>query len=106
MRIYQNYHKHTYYTNPKVSDSIVSYADYGDRALELGHGIISSCEHGYQGRYIETFEEAQKRNLKFLFAAEAYWVNDRREQDGTNCHIWIGAGTALLPLTRSWSTSA
>lgn len=91
MRQYQNYHKHSYFTNTRVSDSIVSYADYGDRAVELGQQILSSCEHGYQGRYIETFEEANKRNLKFLFAAEAYWVNDRKEADGTNCHIILAA---------------
>ena len=24
-------------------------------------------------------------------SAEAYWVKDREEKDGTNCHIWIGA---------------
>jgi DNA polymerase III alpha subunit len=29
--------------------------------------------------------------LKFLFAAEAYWVWDRHEEDRSNCHIWIGA---------------
>lgn len=29
--------------------------------------------------------------MKFLFAAEAYWVWDRHEEDRSNCHIWIGA---------------
>ena len=24
-------------------------------------------------------------------SAEAYWVKDREEKDGTNCHIWVGA---------------
>ena len=26
-----------------------------------------------------------------MFAAEAYWVWDRHEEDRSNCHIWIGA---------------
>ena len=91
MRVFQNYHRHTYYTNPKVSDSIVSNEDYAKRAIELQHGIISSCEHGYQGRYIEGFELAQQHNLKFLFSTEAYWVKDRFEKDGTNAHIFIAA---------------
>ena len=90
-RVFQNYHRHTHYTNPKVSDSIARNEDYAKRAAELGHGIISSCEHGYQGRYIECHELAEKHGLKFLFGAEAYWVNDRKEADRTNCHIFLGA---------------
>ena len=61
------------------------------RAAELGHGIISSCEHGYQGRYIETYELHNEFNLKFLFSSEAYWVWDRKQNDSTNCHIFLGA---------------
>lgn len=34
---------------------------------------------------------AQKYNLKFLFAAEAYWVKDRFEKDRSNCHIVLAA---------------
>lgn len=91
MRIFQNYHRHTSYTNPKISDSIVSNEDYAKRAVELGHGIISSCEHGYQGRYIEGYELAKQHNLKFVFSTEAYWVKDRFQKDGTNSHIFIAA---------------
>lgn len=89
--IFQNYHRHSTYTNVKIADSVVSNEDYARRAAELGHGIISSCEHGYQGRYIEAFNLAQKYGLQFLFSAEAYWVWDRTQPDRTNCHIWIGA---------------
>ena len=92
-RVFQNYHRHTHYTNPKVSDSIARNEDYAKRAAELGHGIISSCEHGYQGRYIECHELAEKHGLKFLFGAEAYWVNDRKEADRTNCHIFSAQET-------------
>ena len=91
MRLYQNYHKHTHYTNPLISDSIATYEDYARRAKELGHQIISSCEHGYQGRYIECYNLAKQYGLKFLFAAEAYWVIDRTTKDDTNCHIILTA---------------
>jgi len=89
--VFQNYHRHSAYTNPRISDSVVTNKDYAIRAAELGHGIISSCEHGWQGRYIETFELAKQYNLKFLFASEAYWVKNRFEKDDTNSHIFIAA---------------
>ena len=88
---FQNYHKHTYYTNPGIADSVASNEDYAKRAAELGHGIISVMEHGWQGRYIEGYELAEKYGLKFVEGAEAYWVKDRREKDGANCHIYLGA---------------
>ena len=93
--IFQNYHKHTYYSNIKVSDSATSYEDYCKRAVELGHGIICSLEHGWQGRYIECHQLAEKYGLKFVFGTEAYWVKDRfaldenGHKDGSNCHICI-----------------
>lgn len=91
MRSYANYHRHSFYTNIKVSDSVASNEDYARRAVELGHGLISSCEHGWQGRYIECYELAKQHNLKFLESAEAYWVKDRFEKDRSNCHIFLGA---------------
>lgn len=69
----------------------MTYEDYAKRAVELGHSILSSCEHGWQGRYIECYDLAKQYGLKFLFAAEAYWVWNRHEEDRSNCHIWIGA---------------
>lgn len=89
--VFQNYHRHSTYTNPRVSDSVVTNKDYAIRASELGHGIISSCEHGYQGRYIEAYELAKEYGLKFVFGAEAYWVKDRLEKDRSNCHIFAAA---------------
>jgi DNA polymerase III alpha subunit len=93
MRIYQNYHCHKQYTNIKVPDSVVKNEDYAKRAVELGHGIISTMEHGTQGRYIEGYELAKKHNLKFLFGTEAYWVKNRKESDKTNAHICLFAST-------------
>lgn len=89
--IFQNYHRHSHYTNPRISDSAVFNEDYAKRAVELGHGVLSSCEHGWQGNYFECFDLAKKNGLKFLFSSEAYWVKDRFEQDKTNAHIWLGA---------------
>lgn len=68
-------------------DSAAINEDYAKRAVELGHGILSSVEHGWQGYYYETYEMAQKYGLKFVFGAEAYWVKDRFEKDRTNSHI-------------------
>ena len=83
----QNYHRHSSYSNPATPDSAALNEDYAKRAVELGHQIISSVEHGWQGYYYETFELAQKYGLKFVFGAEAYWVKDRFEKDRENCHI-------------------
>lgn len=88
---FQNYHRHSYVTNPVVPDSTVSNKAYAKRAVELGHSLISTMEHGHQGRYIEGYELAKEYGLKFLFGSEAYWVKDRTSQDTSNCHIFIGA---------------
>lgn len=114
--IYQNYHKHSMYTNPIIIDSCTYPEEYAMRAKQLGHTILSSCEHGYQGRYIEYYElaktcmnydknnpqckdcsraigscERSSKPLKFLFAVEAYFVWDRFEKDNTNAHLVIAA---------------
>lgn len=89
--MFQNYHNHKQYTNVLVSDSICTTQEYAKRAKELGHSILSSCEHGWQGRYIETYEVAKDTGLKFLFSTEAYWVMDRTASDSTNCHIFLAA---------------
>ena len=94
----QNYHKHTSYSNVLVTDCTASYEEYISRVSELGHNVISSVEHGFQGNYYGPYELVQKFNddlykqveqgniteeqynqkkLKFIFGAEAYWVKDR-----------------------------
>lgn len=83
----QNYHKHTYGSNVFTPDSTVSYEDYAKRAVELGHKVLSTVEHGWQGRYHEAYEVAQKYGLKFIFGTEAYWVADQSMKDNTNAHI-------------------
>lgn len=106
----QNYHRHTCYSNIYVADSAAINEEYAKRAVELGHKIISSVEHGWQGYYFQTYELAKKYGLKFVFGAEAYWVKDRlaeypvldkktgepkknkdgtiqKQKDRSNCHI-------------------
>ena len=91
MKVFQNYHRHAMYTNVRISDSAVTPKDYAERAKALGHGILSSAEHGWQGNYFETVRLAKEYGLKPLIGAEAYWVKDRAEKDRTNCHIFLGA---------------
>ena len=53
----QNYHRHSSYSNAwGFKDSAAVNEDYAKRAVELGHKVISSVEHGWQGYYFETFE--------------------------------------------------
>lgn len=89
----QNYHRHSHYTNPIIADSVAKNEDYAKRAIELGHKIITTMEHGWQGRYIEGYELAKKHDLKFVFGTEAYWVKNRLEKDNTNAHICLFAKT-------------
>lgn len=91
MLTYCNYHRHSHYTNVRISDSAATNLMYAKRAQELGHGILSSCEHGWQGNYYEVIKLAKSHGLKPLISAEAYWVKDREEKDRTNCHIFIAA---------------
>lgn len=105
---YQNYHRHSSYSNTSTPDSGSINKDYLDRALELNHTIVSSCEHGFQGNYWQIYDlventnkQLQKRrdkseenvpnNLKFIFGVEAYWVKNRIEKDRVNNHICIFA---------------
>lgn len=48
-------------------------------------------EHGFQGRYFDTYDVAKRENLKFIFGTEAYWVKNRFEKDNTNGHICLFA---------------
>ncbi len=48
-------------------------------------------EHGFQGRYFDTYDVAKKEGLKFIFGTEAYWVKNRFEKDNTNGHMCLFA---------------
>lgn len=92
-KLYQNYHCHKFGSNIYTADSPSSLEDYAKRAKELGHGILSSLEHGFQGLYFQAFEMAKKYGLHFIYGVEAYWVKDRFEKDKTNGHICLFAKT-------------
>ena len=91
----QNYHKHSYVSNIILADSVVSNEDYCKRAVELGHQIISSCEHGTQGDWFGCHDLAKKYGLKWRYVSEAYFVEDRNPElgDKNNCHIILAAKT-------------
>jgi DNA polymerase III alpha subunit len=72
-----------------MGDSAAMPEEYAKRAVELGHKVISSVEHGWQGYYHQTFELAKKYGLKFVFGTEAYWVKNRLEKDRSNNHMII-----------------
>ncbi len=73
--------------------------DYLKRTYELGHKTISTVEHGWVGRYFDSYLKIEKFNkklidkgespLKWIFGGEFYWVKDRFEKDRTNSHIVI-----------------
>lgn len=73
--------------------------DYAKRAVELGHTILSSCEHGTQGNVRECAELAEQYGLKWRYVAEAYFVKDRLAvdennlRDRRNCHMILAAKT-------------
>ncbi|MBG9766044.1 hypothetical protein ABD78_20095 [Paenibacillus polymyxa] len=89
--VFCNYHNHRDYSNIFTPDCSVKIDDYVKRSKELDHKILSSMEHGFQGRYFDTYDVAKKEGLKFIFGTEAYWVKDRFEKDNTNGHMCIFA---------------
>jgi len=84
---YINYHCHTQFSNIITPDSTLSNSDRVNRVLELGQTVVSSVEHGWAGRFIETIELAKKNNLKPLIGAELYFVKNRKASDKTNSHL-------------------
>lgn len=84
-----NYHKHTSYSTcfAPFKDSLASYKDYAERAVQLGHRVLTSVEHGFQGDWMKCYSVAEQYNLKYVFGVEAYFVADRKAQDDRNAHI-------------------
>lgn len=80
MKKYFNYHKHTYYSNINTTDCVVSYSEYVQRSLELGHEWLSSTEHGGTFAWIETYNKSKDSGLKFIHGGEFYFVPYRNEE--------------------------
>lgn len=91
---YNNYHKHTHYSNVSTLDCVVKPIDYINRAKELGHTIYFTTEHGYQGNIFEAHQLCEENNLKCVYAVEAYYVDNMYDKSTrTNYHIVLVAMT-------------
>ncbi|BAO04764.1 DNA polymerase III alpha subunit [Clostridium botulinum B str. Osaka05] len=84
---YNNYHKHTHYSNLRTLDVICKPIDYIKRARELRHTTYFTTEHGWGGNVWEAYSLCKENNLKMIFGVEAYYVDNRFEKDRSNYHI-------------------
>lgn len=73
MFVYQNYHKHSWFTNPRISDSTVNYEDYGD---SFGKSFI---EYGMTMPCIRLEDKLQR--VKNLVRNGSAAVNDESIDD-------------------------
>ena len=90
MQRYNNYHKHTYYSNLRTLDCIVSPEEYIKRAVELGHTTYFTGEHGFQGNLFETQTLCEKYDIKPIYSVEAYYVDDITDKtDRKAYHIML-----------------
>ncbi len=86
---YNNFHKHTHQSNISTPDSILKLKEFASHAVKLNHTILSTVEHGYGGNILEYYDVAQEYDLKFVFGAEMYFVEDRLQKDKENAHILL-----------------
>jgi DNA polymerase III alpha subunit len=87
---YENYHNHTYFSNPSTPDSVCGIQDYIDRAIKFGHKTYSTVEHGRSSDIFEAYELCAKSGLKMVFGIEAYIVKNIEEKERGN-HIILMA---------------
>ncbi len=93
--MYVNYHRHSVDSNIILADSVVTNQEYADRIKELGHTVLSSCEHGFGGNHKQVQMIAEANGLRFRFVAEVYFVKDRFDrEDRSNAHLVLAAKTA------------
>lgn len=89
---YNNYHKHTHYSNIKTLDCISKPEDYIKRAVELGHTTYFTTEHGFQGNVYEAHTLCEQYGLKCIFGVEAYYVDDMYDKSSrSNYHLMLVA---------------
>ena len=94
MNRYNNYHKHTHYSNLRTLDTITKHEEYMQRAVELGHTTYFTGEHGFQGNIYEAQTLCEKYNLKPIYSVEAYYVDDIEDKtDRKAYHIILIAMT-------------
>ena len=91
---YNNYHKHTMYSNLRTLDCVSKPIDYINRAKELNHTTYFTTEHGYQGNIFEAYTLCQENDLKCIFGVEAYYVDDINDKSSrTMYHLILVAMT-------------
>ena len=89
---YNNYHKHTHYSNIKTLDCISKPEDYIKRAVELGHTTYFTTEHGYQGNIYEAHTLCEQYGLRCIYGVEAYYVDDMYDKSSrSNYHLMLVA---------------
>jgi len=94
MNRYNNYHKHTHYSNLRTLDCVTKPEEYMQRAVELGHTTYFTGEHGFQGNIYETQTLCEKYNLKPIYSVEAYYVDDIEDKiERKSYHIMLIAMT-------------
>lgn len=91
---YNNYHKHTHYSNIRTLDCISKPEDYIKRAVELGHDTYFTTEHGFQGNIYEAQTLCEKYGIKPIYGVESYYVDDIEDRTSrTMYHIILIAMT-------------
>ena len=89
---YNNFHKHTHYSNIKTLDCISKPEDYIKRAVELGHTTYFTTEHGFQGNIYEAHTLCEQYGLKCIYGVEAYYVDDMYDKSSrSNYHLMLVA---------------
>lgn len=85
---YNNFHKHTHYSNIKTLDCISKPEDYIKRAVELGHTTYFTTEHGFQGNIYEAHTLCEQYGIKCIYGVEAYYVEDMHDKSSrSNYHL-------------------
>ena len=69
---YNNYHKHTHYSNIRTLDCVSKPIDYIKRAVELGHTTYFTTEHGYQGNIYEAYTLCQQYGIKCIYGEDFF----------------------------------
>lgn len=83
---YNNYHKHTMYSNLRTLDCVSKPIEYINRAKELGHTTYFTTEHGYQGNIFEAHTLCNEHGLKCIYGVEAYYVDDVNDKSSRSMH--------------------
>ena len=92
---YNNYHKHTHYSNIRTLDVVAKPIDYINRAKELGHTTYFTTEHGFQGNIYEAQTLCEANDIRCIYGVEAYYVDDvNNKEDRSNYHLMLVAMTA------------